>query len=89
MTQSLVSPVYGRVTMLLTLIFWWQGLKRTYDAGIWHRDVSDGNVLIAEKPSERNRGLLIDLDYAAVKEGYKANLDDPWTVSLLTIGLRE
>lgn len=50
-------------------------LRRLHDAGIWHRDVSIGNLLIVPgaKPSDRPTVYLIDLN--------RARFDRPLTVS--------
>lgn len=40
------------------------GHRNAFDAGILHRDVSDGNILIADDPSKPFKGFLTDFDYS-------------------------
>jgi hypothetical protein len=51
-----------------------------YTRGVWHRDVSDGNMLISAKPSEGNVGFMIDFDYSLSREDEDPE-KDTWTVS--------
>ncbi|KAF7296562.1 Protein kinase domain-containing protein [Mycena chlorophos] len=40
----------------------------SFDAGVLHRDVSPGNVLLAEDPGSDVAGFLVDYDYAELTE---------------------
>ncbi|KAJ3550718.1 hypothetical protein NM688_g5012 [Phlebia brevispora] len=41
-----------------------QGHKFLYEHGILHRDISAGNVLLAQNPEQESEGFITDLDYA-------------------------
>ncbi|KAJ3542782.1 hypothetical protein NM688_g5938 [Phlebia brevispora] len=45
-----------------------EGHKYLYENGILHRDVSAGNVLLAQHPQPGMEGFITDLDYARVGE---------------------
>jgi tRNA A-37 threonylcarbamoyl transferase component Bud32 len=62
--QILKSPgaiETGRSTLLTELARLVRGM---HDAGIWHRDLTIGNFLVAPKPVDGNRIFLIDLSRA-------------------------
>ncbi|KAJ7695475.1 hypothetical protein B0H17DRAFT_1055979 [Mycena rosella] len=71
-TRSLLTPVGGLITTFATTKCLVEGLakavyhhKIAHDAGVLHRDISEGNVLFDETTLE---GFLVDWDYAEFTE---------------------
>ncbi|EPT01935.1 hypothetical protein FOMPIDRAFT_89275 [Fomitopsis schrenkii] len=48
--------------------------KRAYEAGILHRDVSRGNVMLTRKANGSRRGFLHDFDYASNWKQFLADM---------------
>jgi serine/threonine protein kinase len=47
---------------------WFSAHQRLCNAGILHRDISAGNVLLSKTNSAPFRGFITDLDFAHIKE---------------------
>ncbi|TBU27779.1 hypothetical protein BD311DRAFT_865880 [Dichomitus squalens] len=58
-----------------------EGHREAWDVGVLHRDVSTGNVLIAERPEERLRGFLHDFDYSSMTKDIPPPLDSSDTLT--------
>ena len=54
------------------------GHQQAWEVGILHRDVSVGNVLIAEYPEERMHGFLHDFDYSSMTKFAPVAGDSGW-----------
>lgn len=59
------------------------GHHNSYTAGVLHRDISLGNIIITGKTNPGERGVLIDYDNAIEWKYYKPLIDDLLTVSIM------
>lgn len=47
----------------------YSGHRSVYSNGVLHRDISCNNILIVPSDERDKRGMLIDLDYAKIRDG--------------------
>jgi hypothetical protein len=62
----------------LTLALFLLGLKNAFENGVYHCDVSVGNININSHPTPRNTGTMIDFDHASTSP--QRGPEDPITV---------
>lgn len=84
MRDAIAGEPFPEPTVSMPLTRHISGHHNAYKAGILHRDISIGNIIITANPTPNNRGALIDFDNAVrYSDDRVPVLHDPLTVNFI------